>query len=214
MLFSKSLFLRLRQYMAAPRMAVVDQIRDGKFVGRFYTCDAQDPSAFQFRMGAGFAGTVTRMHPTSIEPVLIDASAPPLGFGLAVVGDPTTSGVRQMAAGDTALTDIYGVTVRSFPGQDPGSAGVFGASAIGAGTPPISGNFDVMRAGYILVPVVGAAKKFGALNVWIAATGGGHLQGGFESGSTGGSTFAITSTKSTFNGAPDANGIVEIALNV
>ena len=167
--------------------------------------------AFQFRMGAGFPGDVNRTHPATIEPCLIDASAPPTFYGEPVLVDPTTQGVRPFAAGDTAVTSAYGVTVRPYPIQQA-SASNFGAAAIGASAPPTSGQIDILRAGYIMATVVGSPVKGGAVHIWCAAASGSHVQGGFEASSTGGSTASITNA--TFNGSPDSSGNVEIAFNV
>lgn len=170
-------------------------------------------AAFQFRMGAGFPGDVNRTHPASIEPSLIDSSAPPTAYGQPVLVDPTTQGVRPFASGDTAVTAAYGVTVRPYPIQQS-SASNFGAAAFGAATPPASGAIDVLRAGYIMgtVPAGQAPVKGGAVYVWCAASSGSHVQGGFEASSSAGNTAALADA--TFNGSPDANGNVEIAFNI
>lgn len=172
-------------------------------------------TAFPFRMGAGFPGDVNRSHPVSIEPALIDASAPPLAYGLAVVVDPTTQGVRQMAPGDSALTAVYGVTVRPYPFQQS-SAVNNGAIGYGAGAPPTSGPIDVLRSGYIMAPVVGTPVKGATVYVWIAASTGAHVQGGFEASASGSNTIPLTGAGSlaTFNGGADASGIAEIEFNV
>jgi hypothetical protein len=163
--------------------------------------------AFPFRMGAGFAGDVNRTHPASIEACLIDAAAPPLGYGYAVLPG-ASNGVRQLAAGDQGTTYIYGVTVRPYPVQQSNG----GMSApFGNAIPPISGVIDILKTGYIMVPIVGAVVKGGAVYVWAAASGGGHTQGGFEAGATGGSTIALPNTY-TFNGPADANGIGELVV--
>ena len=167
--------------------------------------------AFQFRMGAGFTGDVNRTHPASIEPTLIDASAPPTAFGQAVLVDPTTQGVRPFTVGDTAVTLAYGVTVRPFPAQQAAATN-FGAAAIGGVAPPLTGVIDVLRAGYIMSTVVGSPVKGGAVFVWCAASSGAHVQGGFETVASSGNTAALTNA--LYNGSPDANGNVEISFNV
>jgi hypothetical protein len=173
-------------------------------------------AAFTFRAGAGFPGAVTRQENSIIEPVLIDASAPPLLFGVPVVIDPTTQGIRPLVAGDSALTTFYGVLVRPFP-TSTASATNFGAVPLGtAGVPPTSGPADVLVSGYINVQVpVGstAAVKNGAVFIWIAATSGVHIQGGFETAASGGNTIAIAGT-THFNGPQDANGIIELVFNI
>jgi hypothetical protein len=182
----------------------------GRFVGRVRTHDV----AFQYRMGAGFPGDVNRTHPASIEPTLIDSNSPPLGYGLAVVVDPTTQGVRQMAAGDSTLDAIYGITVRPFPTQQS-SASNYGAIGIGSATPPTSGVMDVLRSGYIMGQLSGATQpvKGGRVYVWVAASSGGHIQGGFEAAATGGSTIQLDE-KTYFNGPADASGVVEVSFNI
>jgi len=167
--------------------------------------------AFPFRMGAGFPGDVNRTHPVSIEPGLIDASAPPQNYGVPVILDATTQGFRPFTTGDTAVTTAYGITVRPFPTQQ--STG--GAqSLIGGATPPQSGIQDVMRLGYIMVqiPAGQSVKKGGAVFVWCAASSGAHVQGNFEGASSGGNTASLGALFQ-FNGPADANGVTEVIMS-
>jgi hypothetical protein len=168
-------------------------------------------AAFSYRMGAGFPGDVNRTHPASIEPVLIDAAAPPTLYGQPTLIDPTTQGVRPFAAGDTAVTDAYGMTVRPYPTQQE-SATNYGATGLGTGTPPASGIMDVLRMGYIMAKVNGSTVKGGTVYVWCAASTGSHVQGGLEATASAGNTAALS--RVTFNGVPDANGFVEVAFNI
>jgi hypothetical protein len=170
--------------------------------------------AIPFRMGAGFPGDVNRSHPASIEPCIIDASAPPTTFGQPVLVDATTQGVRPFTAGDVALTTAYGVTVRPYPFQQS-SGSNFGAASLGVATPPATGQMDVLRSGYIMTKLSGATQpvKNGLVCVWTAASSGAHVQGGFEAAVTGGSTTPALPGV-TFNGVPDANGNVEVAFNI
>jgi hypothetical protein len=171
--------------------------------------------AFTYRMGAGFAGDVNRTHPASIEPTLIDASAPPTAYGQPVLVDATTQGVRPFTTGDQSNTVAagYGITVRPYPFQQS-SASNFGAAAIGAATPPVTGIMDTLRAGYIMVNLAagGAPVKGGAVYVWAVATSGAHVQGGVEAAYSAGNTTQLLNA--TFNGSPDASGNVEIAFNI
>lgn len=188
-----------------------------RYLGRHAVCDA-DNMAFQFRMGAGFAGSVNRFHPATIEPAPINATTPPTP-GLACVIDSATGTIRLVQAGDTALVDIYGVLVRPWPYQQGNSPSPNFVGAVAFGVPaPVSQQFgvwDVLRAGYIMVPIVGTPLKGAAVNVWVAAASGAHVQGGFEQNATGGSTIPITGNdKTTFQGAPDAFGIGELAFNI
>lgn len=188
---------------------------EGRYVGRHRVMDA-DNMAFQFRMGAGSPGSVNRFHPASIEPSPVSGTTPP-GIGLAAVIDAASKLLRLVQAGDTSLVDIYGVLVRPWPFQGSPTSGFSGAQGFGT-TNPVSAQFgvwDVLRSGYIIVPINGTPGKGDAVNVWVAASSGAHTQGGFEQNSTGGSTIPITGNdKTTFNGPPDAFGNGEICFNI
>lgn len=174
----------------------------------FRTCD----TAIAFRMGAGFPGDVNRGHPASIQPCAIDLANPPTAYGQPVVVDAGTESVRPLGAGDTALTEIWGVTVRPYPIQQASSSNQYGAVPYGGAGVPTQQPIDVLRGGYIMVPVVGAPNKGGAVFIWVAASGGGHVQGGFEVQATGGSTCTLSNAYQ-FNSPADANGICELILN-
>lgn len=170
----------------------------------FHTQDV----AFGFRMGAGLPGTITRpIGQTKVEPCVQHASTPVLGYALACVVDTASNTVRQMAAGDTAVTRIYGITPRPYPTQQS-SGGM--TAAFGAGAPPAGGVIDVMREGGMLVNVVGTPTKDGPVFVWVAATSGNNVQGSFQAAASAGNTAAIANAR--FNGPPDANGVCEIIV--
>lgn len=172
-------------------------------------------TAFKYRMGAGFAGDVNRTHPASIEPAAIATATPPLGYGLAVVLNEDGF-IRQMDEGDDALTGIYGITVRPFPQQQAFSNLEYGAVGYNSAIPPTKGAIDILRSGYIMGPVVGTPVKGDPVYVWIAESGAGHLQGGFETQADGTNTIPLSAAGSvaTFNGPADENGIGEIVFNV
>jgi len=181
-------------------------------VGRHRTND----TAFTFRMGAGFAGDVNRGHPASIQPALISPVNPVILYGQAVIIDATAgnnNGVRALQAGDTALTDIWGVAVRPYPIQQSTTSSPYGEVPYGAIAAPTMQPLDVLRGGYIMVPVVGQSVKGGAVYIWVAASGGGHVQGGFEIVASAGNTCSLSASGYQFNSPPDANGIAELILN-
>lgn len=182
-------------------------------VGRHRTCD----TSFTFRMGAGFPGDVNRGHPASILPKIIDTSIGPVPlYGQAGVLVGATGGIRQFAAGDTALTDAFGVVVRPYPIQQGTTANFSGAVGYGAGTPPSQQPLDMIRAGYVMVSVpLGQVTVPGAqVFVWCAASSGGHIQGGFENVASGGNTAALALPKWQWNSPPDANGVAEISITL
>lgn len=173
-------------------------------------------AAFKYRMGAGFAGDVNRTHPATIEPTLVNSTAvtAPTAFGQAVILDTTSQAIRPFASGDASDSvqkTAYGMTVRPYP-YSPSTATNYGAADFGTGAPPSKGITDVLRAGYILAKVNGTTTKGGVVYVWCAATSGTHVLGQLEAGFS--STNTAVLAGATFNGVPDANGIVEIAFNI
>ena len=178
--------------------------------------------AFQFRMGAGFAGDANRAHPFNIEPCLIDSTYPPVNYGVAVMADRAApNGVRIVQTGDSGLTAIYGITVRPFPLQQQATTN-YGAISLGPGTatPPSSGVIDILKSGYILVQLYGATAATKGGGVWVdtnASGGSGssaHVIGGFQAASGSGLVALDASFgRIYFNGPADANGIVELVFN-
>lgn len=161
-------------------------------------------------MGAGFPGDVNRMHPAWIEPCQQNAANPVAAPGLVCVVDPATNTVRGAASGDTGITTIYGIAVRSFPTQQTsgGPNATLGASALNAQQP-----LDVLRAGYIMAQVTsGTPRKGDPVFVWVAATAGNNVQGSVRTSASAGNTAAITNA--FFNGPTDANGVAEIVVRV
>lgn len=168
--------------------------------------------AFTFRMGAGFPGDVNRTHPASIVPGLVNSSAPVAFYGFPAVIDGATSSYRGLSAGDTALTSIDGVLARPYPTQQM-TGGM--SSSIGAAAAPTSGVADFLEDGFIIAQCNNFAaqppQKGGAVYVWIAASTGNHVQGGFEAAAGGGSN-TILLTNARWNGPTDANGVTEIRV--
>jgi len=168
--------------------------------------------AFSYRMGAGFPGDVNRTHPASIMPGLM---TPTLASKIRLYGDPclidtSLNAYRGILVGDTGVTKIDGVLTRPYPTQQ--STGGM-SSPLGASAPPDGpAVIDVIEDGIVMVRCnnfsITPPTKGSAVHIWYAANSGVHLQGGFESVATGGSTIAITNAK--FNGPPDANGVTEL----
>lgn len=180
--------------------------------------------AYSYRMGAGFAGMVTRTHPVSIEPTILDATNPPTFYGEAVLVNTSANTVRQPITTDTGITLIYGITVRPYPLQASSGDASYGQANFST-----SSNFpalqagqvvDILRSGYIMVPVNvtnGSPTKGGAVYLWVAASGTGHTQGAFEGGASGGNTASLSGYPGTvtFNGPVDTStGLVELAFNI
>lgn len=173
--------------------------------------------AYQFKLNSGFAGVVNRHMPFNVI-------TKPVGtmslYGQAGIIDATTKLPRPLAAGDTAIVDLLGITVRPYPYQqtvtDTMGSGNTNALNVGGGQQGISkasNVIDFLRSGFIQAPVVGTPGPGDPVFIWIAASTGNHVQGGFEAVTSVGNTIKLDG-KTTFNGAPDANGIVEIGFNI
>ena len=184
----------------------------GRFVGRVRTRDA----AYGFRMPAGIVGDLSRMVPApKVLPRSLDATNPPLLYGVPVVAVSSTNGVRQVLTSDGTSTIIYGVMVRPFPINQPTTSNNFGAVGFGPGAVPAPPAIvDVLVSGGIMVLLSGsAAATMGApVYVWYGAASGTHIVGGWEAGS--GTTIALPAQTCTWGGPADGNGIAELLFNM
>lgn len=163
--------------------------------------------AYQFRMPAGFAGDLQRAEAATIEPQIIDSSAPPTAFGVPV---KFVSGNVQPInlAADTAAS-VVGVNLRAYPIQGNGT------DPLGTSTPPTSGVTDILKRGYVNVQLNGAAAatKGGTVYVRVAGAASGKPIGGFEAASDTTNTVAMPANW-YFTGPADSYGITEIAVNI
>jgi hypothetical protein len=162
-------------------------------------------NAYLTRMPAGFPGMVNRMSEATIQPEIIDASYPPVKFGIFV--KMTSGKIRTIASADAA-TDVRGLIVRPYPYQQvSGDTSVLGASP----TPDVTAPADILKRGYIIVAFAGTtAAKGGQVNVCINTAGGGAI--GDITETTDGNNVAVANC--FFMGAADANGNVEISYNI
>lgn len=169
-------------------------------------------ASINYRMGAGYPGDVNRTHPCSILPGLMDTTNPVRLYGDPVLINTAANSYRGFIATDTAVVKIDGILVRPYPTQQT-TGGM--AAAFGAAVPPVGPAVcDVLNEGFIMVRCNNFAAapptKKGAVFVWVTATSGVHIQGGFESVANGANTVAITNAQ--FNGPPDASGVCEIQV--
>ena len=167
--------------------------------------------AFGFRMGAGFPGDVNRSGMWNIVPSLQDTTNPVLLYGNPVLINSAANSVRQFLTTDGSVTRIDGVLVRPYPTQQQ-SGGM--SASIGAATPPVGpAVVDVLRAGFGMVKcnnfATSPSSKGCAVYVWIAASSGNHVQGGFEAASSG-STITISNAR--WASPPDSSGVAELEV--
>lgn len=176
--------------------------------------------AIQYRMAAGFPGDVSRTHPVDILPRVADSTNPPTLAGQGVIYDTTSGNVRPLSAGDGSITSLLGVTVRTFPFQQATTSANFGATPIGGSALPVSGSVDILERGFVIVQVpqgqtpstAAAGGLGGVVYIWIAASTGSHVQGGFEAVASSGNTATISNAH--FVSGADSNGYVEMSFNI
>lgn len=169
--------------------------------------------AITYAMNAGNPGDVNRTHPASISPERISSAGQPQAYGIPVLVSGVDQGMRQFATGDGAQAP-FGFTVRPFPFNQQTTTQAYGASGFGSPVPPQAGIMDILRAGYIMafLPFGGSPVKGGQAYVRVAASAGSHVMGAIEVVSDPGNNVALTGV--TFNGTADANGNVELAVNI
>lgn len=158
--------------------------------------------AYTSRVPAGFAGTISRSDSLTVEQQIIDSGTPPTAYGRFV---KLVSGKVQPIASGDAATVVYGLAVRPYPAQST-------TNALGVSTPPTSGIIDVLKRGYMSVPLDnGTASKGAAVYVRVTVNGG-LAVGNIETASD--SAKCVVVAGAYFTGPADANGIVEVAYNI
>jgi hypothetical protein len=117
-----------------------------------------------------------------IVPAINDGTNPVQYFGLAVIRTAQNT-VRTILSTDGLLNAIAGIAVAPFPFQ--ASSGTnYGAQSMTALTAAPAGLIDINGSGFQTVycntAQVAAASQASPVCVWIAASTGTHIQGGFE----------------------------------
>lgn len=163
-------------------------------------------TAITLRMGAGFPGRVSRSDSLTIQQEIVDSTTPPTAYGGVV---KLVSGKLQPIASGDAGTVSDGFLVNPFPAQST-TTGLNTAP-----TPPTSGIVDVLKRGYMTVPLkLGTAAKNG--QVYVVTTAGGTVVVGdiVTSASPAGGGTAVAVPNAFFMGPADTAGVVEIAYNI
>jgi hypothetical protein len=148
-----------------------------------------------------------------VEGQQINAATPPLAYGSVVVMDPATGTVRPPVAADVA--GFYGLYVKPYPtqgfGVPPGSLN----DPIGSASPPPVGTANVLRRGYMICQLGGAAPavKNAPVNVWTGAAAGGQQPGNVTAAAVNAGT-CVALPNAVFMSGADANGLVEVAYNI
>lgn len=161
-------------------------------------------NAFTYRMPGGIPGAISRgAGQATVEAILGDAAKdfPRYGMFGKTVGDKFV----PLEAGDAAGV-ITGILVRPYPTNSS-------QDGLGTSTPPTSGGvLDRLKRGYMTVLLAqGVAAK--DAQVYVRTTvNGAKAVGDIETAAAGGECVAVADC--VFTGPADANGVVEIALNL
>lgn len=161
--------------------------------------------AITTRAPAGFPGRISRSDSLTVEQEIIDSNTPPTIYGGFV---KLVSGKLQpIASADPA--GAYDLLVNPYPTQS--STTGLGSSP----TPPTSGIADVLKRGYMTVPLkLGTAAKGG--QVYVVTTAGGSVAVGdiVTSAAPAGGGTGVAVTNCFFTGPADSGGIVELSKNI
>jgi hypothetical protein len=171
-----------------------------------------DPNVFLYRMPVGYPGQINRVEQAKIEAqVIMPATGTnvPAALGIGLVVDATTGFMRTPIAGD-AITSLYGLIVREYPTQGGQ------ADALGSYTLPIQGAVSIMKSGYMMVLVGGAAAPSKGSPVYWRINGAvtGKQIGGFEAALDATPANTLLVPNAYWTGAADATGICEIAYDI
>lgn len=186
-------------------------------------------NVIQFRMNQGWAGDITRTHPSPVLPKQADPTNPPTLPGQGVIFDATSGKVRKIITADSTSgqasgtypytgvsgsISLDGVTVREFPIQQQTTSANFGAVAIGNQSLPSSFPLGIITSGSIIVTLPTSATPLpgGPVYIWNNTTSGSHVQGSFESAYSIGNTVLVANAK--WLSGVDANGNAELAFNL
>lgn len=164
-------------------------------------------NAFTYRMPAGIAGALTRTEHATVEPGIMDASAPFSAYGLPA---KLSSGKYVPFSGSEAATALEGLLVRPFP-TAVGSATV---QSLGTSTPNQTGEVcDILKRGYMTVQLNGGATvaKGGQAYIRVSNAASGKPIGGIEGANDPLSQTGTSAAKSGGNTGDGTMGTVTVA---
>ncbi len=172
---------------------------------KFQTKDA----AYLFQAPIGFAGDITRVDETNVEPILLVANSavyPVPGMGLKY-----TTGGAEVPSGDAA-TAFAGVLVREVP-QIPNA--VAADATLAPATPLVTQVQGFAVRGYLAVVCAAGTPTRGGTVYWQVTDHSGVLAGSFRAdGTDSGNAVALTATQAEWASdgvGPDGSGNTNIA---
>lgn len=158
---------------------------------------------------AGFAGGITRVDDTTVEPGFFAAANFPVAFGQPVKVEAGTGKFLLMGAGSVAA-DFYGIVAREVPSLGSVSVGQLFADG---GPNPVYAHGIVVRGYMNVACVVGTPVRGGIVYVRVTDGGAGKAVGQFEATADGATNVVIPGVSWAVNGKEASTNIAEIRLN-
>jgi hypothetical protein len=163
------------------------------------------PNVITYKAPAGFAGGITRVDDTTVEPVFFAAAAYPTAFGQPV---KLSGGKAVLMGAGSVAADFYGILAREVP-----SMGSATAEAFADGTPNPASAHGLVTRGYVLAPcVVGTPVRGGTVYVRIVDGGAGKPVGQFEATADGVNNVALVGVTWAADGKEATTNIAEIRV--
>ena len=162
-------------------------------------------NTFLYRMPAGIAGAISRPQDLTVEPQTLDSAKAFAAYGLA--GKFSAGKFVPIEEADTAAV-VVGIYVRPYPAaSQPDKVRQIGTGYNFAG--------DCMKRGYVTVNLgadASAVMLGGAVYMRVATPSDTSPLGAFLAAADGENTVQITND--FFNGPGDANGNIELDINI
>lgn len=165
-------------------------------------------TAYLYQAPIGFAGDVTRVDETNIEPVKFTEANCPAVYGFPYVYE---SGVPKKWAGSNVAADFAGILSREVPTIAASSA----SDALLNAVPNYQQVMGGVPRGYMAVKcAAGTPARGGVVYIQITANGGVAVGEFRADGTDGGNAVALTLTQASWAAdgkGPDGNGNTNIA---
>lgn len=162
-------------------------------------------TSFLLKAPAGFAGDITRVDDTTVEPIFLAAAGAPTKFGQPV---KFSSGKAALMGTGSVAADFAGIMNREVP-----SIGSATAEAFADGTLNSAVAHGMVTRGYVLVEcVIGTPVRGGVVYVRVVDGGAGKPVGQFEATADGVNNVALTGVIWASEGKEATTNIAEVRV--
>lgn len=158
-----------------------------------------------FKAPVGFAGGITRVDDTTVEPAFLAASGTPTAFGQPV---KMVAGKAALMGTGSVAADFYGILAREVP-----SIGSATAEAFADGVPSPNMAHGIITRGYGLAPcVIGTPVRGGTVYVRVVDGGAGKPVGQYEATADGVNNVALVGVTWAADGKEATTNMAEIRV--